>query len=85
METGAAPALRTVRCVPELGAIEQITDDCIAEEYWVRRRWGDRPARLKFEKRFPLRASTLGKLLDVIDARGVERAWFVSRRARVLE
>src|SRR5689334_7870768 len=37
-----------VRWYPELGRLDQLPDELIAEEYWVRQRWGDRPGHAEF-------------------------------------
>lgn len=52
---------------PELGVVERFPIDLIAEEYWVRHRWGDRPSHGAYRARFPEQAGALSVLLDAID------------------
>jgi serine/threonine-protein kinase len=63
----AGPRLEDyVRWYQELGTLEQLPDELIAEEYWVRQRWGDRPSHAEFAARFP-RSKGLLAALRAID------------------
>jgi serine/threonine-protein kinase len=53
---------------PELGPIDDLPADLIAEEYWVRRCWGDRPGQEEYLVRFPRQVDRLQDLLREIDA-----------------
>jgi tRNA A-37 threonylcarbamoyl transferase component Bud32 len=44
---------------PELGRLDQFPLELIAEEYRVRRQWGDRPTHTDFLARFPVSAAQL--------------------------
>lgn len=50
----------------ELGLLAELPAELIAEEYRVRHRWGDRPARSEFVRRFGSRVDMLG-LLDQVN------------------
>jgi serine/threonine protein kinase/predicted ATPase len=52
---------------PEIGPVEQVSVDLIAEEYRVRRRWGDRPEQALYLARFPRQGAALSMALDRID------------------
>jgi eukaryotic-like serine/threonine-protein kinase len=52
---------------PRLGALDDLPAWLIAEEYRVRRRWGDQPAAAEFVARFP-RHADLVTVLDAVDA-----------------
>ncbi len=57
-----------VRQFPELGNLEDLPLDLIAEEYRVRRRWGDKPEHEIYLARFPKReAEVLAAALDRVD------------------
>jgi tRNA A-37 threonylcarbamoyl transferase component Bud32 len=53
---------------PELGPARDLPIDLIAEEYRVRRRWGDRPDHADFVERFAGRSAALRAALDQVDA-----------------
>ncbi len=55
-------------CYPELGPVERLSPELIAEEYRVRQRWGDRPSPDEYAARFPQQESWLRSLLLRIDA-----------------
>ena len=58
---------RYLQSWPELGSMEVMPVDLIAEEYRVRRRWGDLPSQEEYRQRFPLLAETLLPVLDKVD------------------
>jgi serine/threonine protein kinase len=65
-----------VRRFAELNGIESVSDELIAEEYRVRRRWGDNPDRRDYETRFPHRGKSLANQLQLIEAEvGPEATW----------
>lgn len=65
---GARPTLRDyVRCLPRLGPIVQLSPELVAEEYRVRRLWGDRPTRDMFLTKYPEHLSALVRQLETID------------------
>ncbi len=51
----------------QFGASEDLGADCIAEEYRVRHRWGDKPAHAEYFSRFPAVKDALAELLPAID------------------
>src|SRR5438874_2516682 len=51
---------------PELGSLQQVPVDLVAEEYRVRRQWGDQPGHAEYRARFPKHDA---KLLDEALAR----------------
>ncbi len=57
-----------IRRFPELGSLDQLPPEMIAEEYRARLRWGDRPAEESFLARFPRQAEQLSPLLHAIRA-----------------
>jgi serine/threonine protein kinase/tetratricopeptide (TPR) repeat protein len=57
-----------VACYPQLGPLERLSEEVVAEEYRVRRRWGDRPSQAEYPRRFPLQADRLTALLVQVDA-----------------
>jgi tRNA A-37 threonylcarbamoyl transferase component Bud32 len=71
-EGGAAAPLRYrledyVLLLPELGPLGDLPLDLVAEEYYVRHRWGDRPDALEFAGRFPGRGAELTAALANAD------------------
>jgi hypothetical protein len=52
---------------PELGRLDQLPLELVAEEYRVRRQWGDRPTHAEFWTRFPAREEQLELELLRID------------------
>lgn len=56
-----------VRQFPELGSLEDLPLDVIAEEYRVRRRWGDKPEQELYLARFPNRDAELLAALNTVD------------------
>ena len=68
--TGANPWLleQYIDRYPELGPLKQLSVEVIAEEYWARRRWGDRPSHEDYARRFPHHAVGLVDKLSEIDA-----------------
>src|SRR5262249_11719407 len=54
--------------VPELGPVDEVPIELLAEEYWVRHCWGDRPAHSEYAARFPRHAAALAESLGRIDA-----------------
>jgi tetratricopeptide (TPR) repeat protein len=52
-----------LRICPQLGSLEQLSCELIAEEYRVRQRWGDRPTQAEYLARFPRQAAHLPDLL----------------------
>lgn len=57
-----------VREFPELGAVEQLPEMLIIQEYRARQRWGDRPNHESFLQRFPGRTGALERRLAEVDA-----------------
>jgi predicted ATPase/serine/threonine protein kinase len=55
-----------VRRYPELGPIDCLPIDLIAEEYRVRRRWGDQPTCEEFRVRFPAHGDALALALEKV-------------------
>jgi len=55
-------------CFPELQPAESLPAELIAEEYRVRRRWGDRPGRDEYTSRYSGCSDELPPLLEKIDA-----------------
>jgi len=53
---------------PELGPLQDIPIELIGEEYRVRQRWGDRPDRAEYLRRFPRQSPQLQRVLAQIDA-----------------
>src|SRR5262249_6147355 len=52
-----------VACYPELGPLERLSPELIAEEYRVRQRWGDQPPAEAYSQRFPQQADRLRDVL----------------------
>jgi tetratricopeptide (TPR) repeat protein len=52
---------------PELGTPESLPLDLIAQEYRVRRLWGDRPSHDEYLSRFPEQAARITRVLDEVD------------------
>jgi len=52
----------------DLGAADELSVELIAEEYWARQRWGDRPAADEYMTRFARQAAALRPALRRIDA-----------------
>jgi serine/threonine protein kinase len=52
----------------DLGTAEELSVELIAEEYWARQRWGDRPTADEYAARFARQAATLRPVLRRIDA-----------------
>ena len=51
----------------DLGPPERLPVDLIGEEYWVRQRWGDRPAHAEYLQRFPQTVTQLRDVLSRLD------------------
>jgi hypothetical protein len=63
------PRLEDYRAaLPALTANGRLPSDLIAEEYRVRRRFGDRPGRDEYSRRFALGAAETAALFDPVDA-----------------
>ena len=58
-----------IKMFRELGAIDELSTETIANEYRVRQRWGDRPSHREYTEQFPDRAQALGRALRTVDAR----------------
>ncbi len=52
---------------PELGPPESFPLDLIAQEYRVRRLWGDGPSHAEYRSRFPDQAARITQVLDEVD------------------
>src|SRR5262249_35901391 len=61
-----------VQRFPELGPLEKLPPELIADEYWVRRCWGDHPGHEEYLARFGQQVDNLRQALAQIDA---ESAW----------
>ena len=59
---------------------EGLPIDLIAEEYRIRRRWGDNPAPISYAERFPKQASRVDKALKDVDRELVLRQSFVDKQ-----
>jgi RNA polymerase sigma factor (sigma-70 family) len=57
-----------VRRYVELGPLQELPLDLIAEEYWVRCQWGDRPSAGDYLRRFPRHGTKLRERLAQVDA-----------------
>ena len=55
-----------LRTFPEYGSIDGLSDEVLAEEYRVRRLWGDCPGHEQFQRRFPRRRG-LVEALQAVD------------------
>ena len=53
----------------QLGAMDELSTEAIANEYRVRQRWGDRPSHQEYTDKFPNRAPVLSRALKAVDAR----------------
>ena len=51
---------------PDMGTLRELPERVIADEYWARRQWGDRPGHDEYLQRFP-HASGLAKMLTEVD------------------
>ncbi|MBI3462249.1 MAG: hypothetical protein HY000_04195 [Planctomycetes bacterium] len=52
---------------PELGPVDSVAPDLIAEEYRARHRWGDQPKHEEYVERFPRQGACLGEALAQVD------------------
>jgi tRNA A-37 threonylcarbamoyl transferase component Bud32 len=54
--------------LPELGTLDELSAGLIADEYWLRQRWGDRPGHAEYAERFPRHGPGLAGALARADA-----------------
>jgi serine/threonine-protein kinase len=52
---------------PDLGPADALPADLIAEEYWIRHCWGDRPGHEEYLRAYPQQAAALGAALSRMD------------------
>jgi hypothetical protein len=68
---GALPACPRLEdyaaCLPDLGRVEELPLELIAEEYRVRHAWGDRPEPAEYARRFAGHGAALQQLLARVD------------------
>lgn len=57
-----------IELFPELGSLNDLPVELIAEEYRVRLRWGDRPSAAEYARRFPRHGHELFEALREVDA-----------------
>ena len=78
---GHTAALRLevyARRLPLLGPAAQLPLDLIAEEYRVRRRFGDAPVHQEYFARFTHRRADLAAALEAVDRELAEEGWLVA-------
>jgi serine/threonine protein kinase len=64
--TAVRPLLEEyLRRFPELGPLDRLPAELIAEEYRIRHRWGDRPGHAEYAARFPAQTALAESLLRV--------------------
>lgn len=56
-----------LRRFPELGSLDDLPTELIAQEYRVRMQWGDRPMHSEYARRFPAQSSKLTLALSNVD------------------
>jgi serine/threonine protein kinase/phage FluMu protein Com len=67
---------------PTLATGGRLAVELIGEEYYVRRRWGDRPSHAEYATRFPQQAAALPEVLSRLDAELAEDLGAMAAQAR---